>query len=957
MKSTFDHAKRYLEMGLSVIPLRPRDKKPNLSQWEQYQTRRATEKEIESWFKDTDNNVGIVCGKVSGNLVVVDFDDERAFRYCFSQGDGLAEKTLCARTSKGVHVYLRLEETTKKTTLRATSGTGKAKPSLPVDIQGEGGYVVAPPSIHPTGKGYAFISEVSEIAVIDGDQWTRFNGQMRERAEEWPIAERLLPAWNEGSRQNLAMGVSGFFRKIAGFNEDRVVRIVEGICQATGDTEVSQRTSAVHATFSKDVDDVAIMNWLGGDLFAVLKKINPARRIRQRTHKGEGNTDDVDTIIEAGLYNPKARERIPAYDQIREAIELCSEKKDEEILWRLARASRFLGEPSMARYAALEALLCTNHFVTEAELARPEIYYYDKEAGIYRRDGRHYIGKLLDAAIPDCSSELKLNIVDKVMGRTQQRLNEIEPPKGLVCVKNGVFDLNRCILLPHSPEWFFLSRLNVNYDPAAKCPRFEQFLNDVLLPEDILAMEEAIGYLLERGMPFHVMFFLLGSGRNGKGTLLHVLEQFVGKDAFETKSLQQLSTDGFDRAYLHGMLANFSGEVSDKPLSRTGWLKQLSGGDVVDGDRKFLSSIKFENKAKLWFSMNIPPFTPEITLAWWSRIMIFEFRKTFLLGAPGTDPFLREKLTTDEELSGIFNLAVQGHKRLMKNLSFSYTKCIDEVENLWAVASDTVHGWVHDNCEEDRDYELTLAKSAVYENYKAYCGIKRLAPLANNKFYEVLKNKCPWIRDKKATVGEERIPAIRGLRVEGVEAIPRTDGQQHLSKEGSISESSGKQPGRTSGHSKSPGSLGIFNLLGRGDIGDIEDTGVRGEVCESTRTTQTNEPNSDSLATPVRAVLPTEDPLANLQTRMFNEKVKHLQQRACIGNYEHELAILKRSIQIVAEVKGNGDKVSAFALRKDLSTEFTKHADTALRLVDGYYAEIVELGTLLDRIRKSGGQP
>ena len=103
--------------------------------------------------------------------------------------------------------------------------------------------------------------------------------------------------------------------------------------------------------------------------------------------------------------------------------------------------------------------------------------------------------------------------------------------------------------------------------------------------------------------------------------------------------------------------------------------------------------------------------------------------------------------------------------------------------------------------------------------------------------------------------------------------------------------------------------------------------------------------------------MPTEDPLANLQTRMFNEKVKHLQQRACIGNYEHELAILKRSIQIVAEVKGNGDKVSAFALRKDLSTEFTKHADTALRLVDGYYAEIVELGTLLDRIRKSGGQP
>jgi hypothetical protein len=292
MKSTFHHAKRYLEMGLSVIPLKPRDKPPNLSEWKQYQTRRATEEEIDSWFKGTDNNIGIVCGKVSGDLVVVDFDDERAFRYCFSQGGGLAEKTLCARTSKGVHVYLRLEETTKKTTLRAVGGAGKAKPSLPVDIQGEGGYVVAPPSIHPSGKGYTFINEVSEIAVIDGDQWTRFNEQMRSRAEEWPIVERLLPAWNEGSRQNLAMGVSGFFRKTVGFNEDRVVRIIEGICEAIGDTEVDQRTSAVHATFSKEVDDVAVVNWLGEDLFSTLKKVTPARKTEQG-HKREGSTDNI----------------------------------------------------------------------------------------------------------------------------------------------------------------------------------------------------------------------------------------------------------------------------------------------------------------------------------------------------------------------------------------------------------------------------------------------------------------------------------------------------------------------------------------------------------------------------------------------------------------------------------------------------------------------------------------
>jgi hypothetical protein len=115
--------------------------------------------------------------------------------------------------------------------------------------------------------------------------------------------------------------------------------------------------------------------------------------------------------------------------------------------------------------------------------------------------------------------------------------------------------------------------------------------------------------------------------------------------------------------------------------------------------------------------------------------------------------------------------------------------------------------------------------------------------------------------------------------------------------------------------------------------------------------------SSDKLATSVRAVAPVKDLLTDLQAQMFNEKVKHLQKKACIGNYEHELAILERSINIVAEIKGNGDKVSAFSLRKDLSAEFSKHPDVAQRLVDGYYPEIVELGSLLNDIRKSGGQP
>ena len=309
-KSLHQRAVRYLEMGLSVIPLKPRDKKPSLSHWAQYQKRRPENVELDSWFIGTDNNIGVVCGQVSGNLAVVDFDDEKAFHYCFPHGGELTDETLCVRTGKGVHVYVRLERTIKKTTLRSRSGTGKVEPGLPVDIQGEGGYVVAPPSVHPSGKTYEFIGKAENILLLDERSWANSLQQLADRAEEWPIVEKLLPMWTEDShiRQNLAMGVSGLFRKLLRFNEDRVRRVLEGICKATDDAEVNQRVSAVQATFSKDIDDIAILNWLGGGLFETLKKSVPAKlcyggdgkRKHTKSNEENGGTKEPKKVASTG---------------------------------------------------------------------------------------------------------------------------------------------------------------------------------------------------------------------------------------------------------------------------------------------------------------------------------------------------------------------------------------------------------------------------------------------------------------------------------------------------------------------------------------------------------------------------------------------------------------------------------------------------------------------------------
>ncbi|MEM3908168.1 MAG: bifunctional DNA primase/polymerase, partial [Nitrososphaerota archaeon] len=120
---TIEEAMMYLKEGYSIIPLQPRDKRPVIN-WEEYQKRRPTEQEVREWFKDGNNNIGIICGKVSGNLVVFDFDDQEYMPFVIEDIDETAKKTMVVRTGKGFHVYYRIPDV-----------SSKKLPNLKIDIK------------------------------------------------------------------------------------------------------------------------------------------------------------------------------------------------------------------------------------------------------------------------------------------------------------------------------------------------------------------------------------------------------------------------------------------------------------------------------------------------------------------------------------------------------------------------------------------------------------------------------------------------------------------------------------------------------------------------------------------------------------------------------------------------------------------------------------------------------
>jgi hypothetical protein len=131
-------------VGFSVLVCRERSKHP-LANWKQYQKRRAKPDEIKQWHRQHPKaNWAVITGPIS-DLVVIDTDNPEAERYAQERG---LPPTLTVKTGKGRHYYYTCPNGTtigNKAGLHGIAG---------LDIRGEGGYVICPPSIHPNGKRY-----------------------------------------------------------------------------------------------------------------------------------------------------------------------------------------------------------------------------------------------------------------------------------------------------------------------------------------------------------------------------------------------------------------------------------------------------------------------------------------------------------------------------------------------------------------------------------------------------------------------------------------------------------------------------------------------------------------------------------------------------------------------------------------------------------------------------------
>ncbi len=138
----------YLARGWSVIPVRAREKRPAVP-WKAYQTKYVSEKTLHDWFRRSpDFNVAIVTGALSG-LVVLDVDPRHGGKESLSELErehGALPATMESITGGGGrHLYFSHPGGVVGNRVNIEPG---------IDLRGDGGCIVAPPSIHPSGKRY-----------------------------------------------------------------------------------------------------------------------------------------------------------------------------------------------------------------------------------------------------------------------------------------------------------------------------------------------------------------------------------------------------------------------------------------------------------------------------------------------------------------------------------------------------------------------------------------------------------------------------------------------------------------------------------------------------------------------------------------------------------------------------------------------------------------------------------
>lgn len=363
--------------------------------------------------------------------------------------------------------------------------------------------------------------------------------------------------------------------------------------------------------------------------------------------------------------------------------------------------------------------------ISFAEFIAKELDVKIYNGSLYFKDGLNY-----------SKDKIKLNkAINKHLKLRRSQMTELDAQlyiyaelidnkqKFLVKLRNGVVVEDNVVDYDCGFTPFYL---DVSYDATAYDKNVDDFINFICCDRKDMrtVLEEILGHILLVNKFPHKIFFLTGSGANGKSTFVEMITKWTG-DLSSHVDIANFD-DGTSLASLIGKIVNVADDVDAIYLEKSKNLKTMASGNTVGARAIYSQPITLKNTATLIFTANEPPVFKDKSDGIGRRLVIIPFENKVKTRIYNLD----ELLSSDNAKSYLLNLALQGVKRIYDNkLEMSTSETIEQATKQYYLDNDSVMAYLN-------DYPAVVNNpvATVYEAYENYCEDSNLKAVSRTKF-------------------------------------------------------------------------------------------------------------------------------------------------------------------------------------------------------------------------------
>ena len=357
--------------------------------------------------------------------------------------------------------------------------------------------------------------------------------------------------------------------------------------------------------------------------------------------------------------------------------------------------------------------------------------------GIYIQ-GRNNIESEMIRIIPTLNRSKRSEVYDYLELLVRDNINVGDV--NYIAFKNGVYSLDEGKLVEFSPDYIITNKIPHNYNENAYSEVGDRTLNKLACNDTEIRnlLEEMLGSCFYRSnnLGGGKSFILVGDKSNGKSTFINMINNLLGEDNICSLDLMELG-EKFKNAELVNKLVNTGDDINGSFIPDTSIFKKLVTGERIQVQRKGEQPFEFNNYAKLIFSANDIPRTKDRTGAVLRRLLIIPFNATFSKTDKDYDPYIKNKLRSNEVMEYLIKIGIDGLLRVLDNKCYTESKKVNEELEEYNKMNNPIDEFIEDNI----DYIENYTTGEVYNNYAVYCKDYGLVPLSKIEFVRQINSK------------------------------------------------------------------------------------------------------------------------------------------------------------------------------------------------------------------------